>query len=250
MEHSGFYLTLPSNASAHIYSKNQSSNYTTNFPKPIELSEAWEVGLSEITYPHSWYNIKDKDRDFYCKRISEPAKLIKIKKGFYRTVDRIVSELNELLTQNNTEILLSYNPIHKRVQISGAADRGIKTTGNLAYMLGLVPNKWTYVKDKLTPFPADIHAGFYNIFVYTDIISYQRVGDSCVPLLRTVHIEGKDGGIVTVTYDKPHYVPVSKKYIENILVELKTDQNENIEFTYGKTIVKLHFRPSKASLHI
>ena len=78
MEHNDFYLTLPS------------SNYTTNFPKPIELSEAWEVGLSKITYPHSWYNIKDKDRDFYFKKLSEPAKL-KVKKGFYRTVDRIVA---------------------------------------------------------------------------------------------------------------------------------------------------------------
>lgn len=250
MEHSGFYLTLPSNASAHIYRNNQSSNYTTNFPKPIELSEAWEVGLSEITYPHSWYNIKDKDREFYFKKLTEPAKFIKVKKGFYRTVDRLVSELNERLSQNSMEIFLMYNPIHKRVQISGDASGGIKTSGNLAYMLGMGPNKWTYVRDKLFPFPADIHAGFYNIFVYTDIISYQRVGDSCVPLLRTVHIDGKDGDIVTVTYDKPHYVPVSKKYIENILVELKTDQNENIEFTYGKTIVKLHFRPTKTSLHI
>jgi hypothetical protein len=96
------------------------------------------------------------------------------------------------------EIFLMYNPIHKRVQISGDAAGGIKTSGNLAYM-----------------------------FVYTDIISYQRVGDICVPLLRTVHIDrkdGKDGDIVTVTYDKPYYVPVSKKYIENILVELKTER--------------------------
>jgi hypothetical protein len=145
------------------------------------------------------------------------------------------------------EILLIYNPIHKCVHISGDADGGIKTSGNLAYMLGMGPNKWTYVKDKLFPFPADIHAGFHNIFVYTDIISYQRVGDSCVPLLRTVHIDGKDGDIVTVNYDKPHYVPISKKYI---VVELKTDQNENISFTFGKTIVKLHFRPTKTSLHI
>ena len=220
MEHSGFYLTLPSNASAHIYRNNQSSNYTTNFPKPIELSEAWEVGLSEITYPHFWYNINDKDRDFYCKKLSEPAKLIKVKKGFYRTVDRIVSELNERLSLNNMEILLIYNPIHKHVQISGDADGGIKTSGNLAYMLGMGPNKWPYVKDKLFPIHADIHAGFYNIFVYTDIISYQRVGDSCVPVLRPVHIVGKDGDIVTVNYDKPHYIPVSKKYIENILGEL------------------------------
>jgi hypothetical protein len=98
------------------------------------------------------------------------------------------------------EILLLYNPIHKSLQISGDAGGGIKTSCNLAYMLGMGSNKWTYVKDKLFPFPADIHAGFYNIFVYTNIISYQRVGDNCVPLLRTVHIDGKDGDIVTTSH--------------------------------------------------
>jgi hypothetical protein len=67
------------------------------------------------------------------------------------------------------EIFLMYNPIHKRVQIPGDAAWEIKTGGNLAYMLGMGPNKWTYVKDKLFPFPMDIHAGFYNIFEYTDI---------------------------------------------------------------------------------
>ena len=51
-----------------------------------------------------------KDREFYCAKLLEPAKLIKVKKGFYRTVDRIVSELNELLTLNNMEIFLIYNP--------------------------------------------------------------------------------------------------------------------------------------------
>ena len=71
------------------------------------------------------------------------------------------------------------------------------------------------------------------MFVFPDIISYQRVGDSYVTLLRTVHIDGKDGD---VNYDKPHYVPVSKKYIEKIQVELKTDQNKNI---YNLLMVKL-----------
>ena len=39
------------------------------------------------------------------------------------------------------KILLNYNPIHKRVQISGDDEGGIKTGDNLAYMLGMSSNK-------------------------------------------------------------------------------------------------------------
>lgn len=34
------------------------------------------------------------------------------------------------------------------------------------------------------PHQCDINGGFYTMYVYTDIIQYQTVGDSYVPLLR------------------------------------------------------------------
>ena len=52
-----FYLTLPSNSSIDYYSDNTLTNYVTQLQKPIELDGAWEVGLAEIQYPHTWYNV-------------------------------------------------------------------------------------------------------------------------------------------------------------------------------------------------
>ena len=92
------------------------------------------------------------------------------------------------------------------------------------------------------PHPADVEVGMYNIFVYTDIVEYQSVGDSYVPLLRIVHITGANNRIMTRTYDRPHYHRLCKMRIE---ISLKSDQNQPIHFTYGKTIIKLHFRPVK-----
>ena len=57
-----------------------------------------------------------------------------------------------------------------------------------------------------TPNPADIYGGFYTLFVYTDIIEHQVAGDHFVPLLRCVHISGEDKDVVTISYDKVHYV--------------------------------------------
>ncbi len=41
-----FYLTLPSNVIAR---------YVTKLPERIRLDTDYEVGLSELVYPHSWY---------------------------------------------------------------------------------------------------------------------------------------------------------------------------------------------------
>ena len=58
-----FYLTLPSNSSMELYPDNTLAHYVTKLPQRIELDGQWEVGLVEIQYPHSWYNIpEDCDR--------------------------------------------------------------------------------------------------------------------------------------------------------------------------------------------
>ena len=81
-----------------------------------------------------------------------------------------------------------------------------------------------------------IYGGFYTLFVYTDIIEHQVVGDHFVPLLRCVHISGEDRDVVTTSYDKVHHVQVSKSYISDIDIEVKTDQNLSVPFKYGKIV--------------
>jgi hypothetical protein len=35
--------------------------YTTKLPKIMDLDGGWEIGLAEIQFPHSWYNVKNKE---------------------------------------------------------------------------------------------------------------------------------------------------------------------------------------------
>ena len=51
--------------------------------------------------------------------------------------------------------------------------------------------------------------------------------------------------MVTHTYDRPHYVSVSKASIDDIGIDIKTDQNRTVDFRHGKVILKLSFRPVK-----
>ena len=55
------YLTLPSNSSINYFPNNTLTHYTTKLLKIMDLDEAWEIGLAEIQYPHSWYNVKNNE---------------------------------------------------------------------------------------------------------------------------------------------------------------------------------------------
>ena len=54
-----FYMTLPSNSSTAFYPENTLADFKTKLMTSIELNGDWEVGMSEIMYPRSWFNIPD-----------------------------------------------------------------------------------------------------------------------------------------------------------------------------------------------
>ena len=54
---SEFYVTLPSNSSMEHFPDIKKSNFVTKLSRTLQLDGEWEVGLAEIVYPHTWYNI-------------------------------------------------------------------------------------------------------------------------------------------------------------------------------------------------
>ena len=69
-----FYLTLPSDASMNVFPNNTLTSYITRLPRPIELTGRWEVGLVEIQYPHTWYNVsEDAYRRFIIGKLQTPG---------------------------------------------------------------------------------------------------------------------------------------------------------------------------------
>ena len=253
MEECGFFVTLPSNASLDIYPNNKISHYTTKFAKPIDLNGIWEVSLAEVQYIQSWYSLTEEDS--ICHIIQRDGKRTQnsnfnITPGYYKNIDEVVSEINNNLKKMELGIELFYNRMKNKIRIVSQKHFAFKANGKLAYMLGMNPGVPITAREPEAPNPSDIHAGFYTMYVYTDVIEYQRVGDSFAPLLRCVHITGENNKVVTITYDKLHYVPLTKNHITDIVIEVKTDQNKPIPFSYGKFIAKLHFRPAKHSFRM
>ena len=59
-----FYVVLPSNTKGN--SQNTTSNFTIDLPNQLDLSKGgWQCALSELTYPHTFFNIENCFFHFY-----------------------------------------------------------------------------------------------------------------------------------------------------------------------------------------
>ena len=90
-----------------------------------------------------------------------------------------------------------------------------------------------------------LEQGFHDLYVYCDTVQAQFVGDALVPLLRIVPVEGVDGRRVSKSFERPHYLPVSRREFETIEVNIKRDTGESVPFELGKVSLTLHFRQSR-----
>ena len=256
MDGGEFYLTLPSNASQDVYGNNTISNYRTKLAKPIILKEPYEVGLIELQYPRTWYTFTDRvDGEITFIDTGGNTAEVTLVPGVYVDIRSIVTEINNLLPLQTLtkKITLMYNVITNRAFFMNAEGLIVTFKGRLAIILGFKPGKPFSIPSlkhskKYAPHPADIYGGYYNIYIYTDIADYQLVGNSYVNLLRTINIADEKRTMPHVQYDRPHYTPLSRSVIGDIEISLKTDQDLYVPFTYGKVIVKLHFRPLRRRL--
>lgn len=87
----------------------------------------------------------------------------------------------------------------------------------------------------------------YNLYVYTDIIQYQAVWDSYSPLLGLEEVEGNFGENVNIKYNRV-LLPLARNYIKQIRIEIKSDRDSSVDFSYRKVIVKLNFNPTQTPL--
>ena len=82
-----------------------------------------------------------------------------------------------------------------------------------------------------------------SMYIYSDIIKYQMVGDVQAPLLGILPVQGRYREQVFWHFTPPYYIPVSKNHIETIEIRLCTDTGEVFPILgNGKVISRLHFR--------
>ncbi|GFS96633.1 uncharacterized protein TNCV_3944131 [Trichonephila clavipes] len=129
--------------------ENKISHFKTQLPSPVCLNGEWEVGLSEIIYPHSWLNVNETNNYFLYKagdgNISSTVKRT-IDVGCYETMLDIISAVQLALPKNPNRFTKIYNKATKRVKINAVQGSSLHLE-NLGELLGFKRNAIIIGKD-------------------------------------------------------------------------------------------------------
>lgn len=280
MDGDQFYVTLPSNVNDSIHLFNTMTNYTTQLFKPLVFNVPYEVGLVEMTFPtpqtstdgpigkivlsqflHKFQS-KGKSSEKHLSESKLEVKLSDLKR------ENFVDYLNSNLKLMAEEIQCSPPPRFVKTQINEEKfqyfllpdfedGHTILMYGEIAELMGYkssTPERdyriYHHMRgDVLNYDVSKMVFNVNNIFVYTDIINHQYVGNSYTQLLRCVPIDYRIEN-QSVVYDVPHYLPLNSNYIDSIQMTIKDDENRFINFKTGtqKVYIKLHFRPKHHGL--
>ena len=246
----------------------------------------WEVGLSEIQFPHLWYNVRE-GRNVLIKEIYQPTvdelnrlypidknknemeeyekrrKLLesqpertllkyrqelKVPFGYYKKPIQLITRLMEFEHGAIRPIKYDYDEISRKVTLTLPQDCMLDFNNtDVAQCLGISPNK--KVTSNHSADQVSSMNKYNSIYVYTDIIQNQTTGDVKAPLLRVVPVTSKYGTVSCIHYDRPHYLPLNRKDIHTVEIHLRDDQGELISFESGKVVVTLVFRRKQVKFY-
>ena len=236
-----------------FYPLNTLTSYQVRLPQPISLEGDWEVGLSEIQYPHSWYNVGRFRLAVFPEHMTVTAGIVTLYEGFYHTPGLLISELNRITAKSkllewSKKVEFLYNPIQQKTLLK--VDKGfkLKMDQNLCRILGYECESEAVIFTEGThraKYVMDLRQGFDNLYIYTNIIEPRVVGDSMAPLLRIVPSSGKHGEVVRYVFNPTHYVPLLFKSFETVKVDIRDDTGTVVPFESGKVVVTLHLRRKK-----
>ncbi len=273
-----FYLTLPSNVKG--LTDNKISNYVTYLPQTLKLGDNWEVGLAEITYTKSWYNVEGKHR---FTIVNEAGFSIEtqatLKPGYYENIELLCDEINreirelaDVFEYDGIPPRMGYLPAeHRVIQQSGgnkAAKMLIHLGRELETMLGFqneedyekIKNKMqkdslhseplvllyehTKTMGRTAPHLFDLKAGIHALMIYSDLVQPSIVGNTYSQFLRSVQVDNssKFGDDINIIFTKPYYFPLSCNEIDRILINIKDESGQDIAFRFGRVVTTLHFR--------
>ena len=91
-----------------------------------------------------------------------------------------------------------------------------------------------------------------SMWVYTDVIEQQPVGDTEAPLLGIVPVGGVSSGQrVHYSFNPLSFIPVSKCYFKTINIRLATEHGDPVPFAHGSdnVVCWMRFRQKQANTH-
>ena len=246
-----FYLTLPSQGAIN----NTTSSYTVDLPYEIDLFGEWEVGVVEILYPTSWYNIYERNNSVQICNREEGRNLPEcwdgknvnyteyhIEPGYYKDSEVLIKQINKFVSDFCQEKDLEYFYMDDEGYVSYMPTSAliIKIHPEVTDILGYEDFYFTddNKRGELRP-----NHMLQNLYVYTDIIEPQVVGNIRADLLCIIPANERTLKAAHFAPKHIHYLPLVRNNFSRIQIHIRDVAGEPIAFASGHSVVKLHFRP-------
>ena len=281
-----FFLVLPSNSSMNIYPENKTSGYKVQLPHDLNLDVMkWEVGLSEIQLPNTFYNIREghntiikvykdlvlndldvlhkaeKDREKKKKLLDimellsnqpENTKVdyyqpISITPGLYQDIDEIIKALmNYERRKNLQKIKYNFDPVTQKVFILSRSEKTQLNFNNSDIGYCFGFDPSEILTDKKTY----VSKSITNLNLYQNCYVYTDIIQNQIvgdvkAPLLRV-VPIKNGKFTYIHYDKPHFFAINRSNIFTVEVNIRDDRGDFLSFESGTVTVTLLFRRKKA----
>jgi hypothetical protein len=125
----------------NYFPNNTLTHYTTKFPKITHLDGAWEIGLAEIHYPHSWYNAKNNEawlKIHFYKESELQKHLVLLPDGYYSSAKRIIKAIEgkKHRMELKNKFHMVFNEINHKIDMKVKKDGQVVISPLLQSMLG------------------------------------------------------------------------------------------------------------------
>lgn len=177
-------------------------------------------------------------------------------------VDGITKEtsIEKKFDTQNDEIIIEADTFYNNLRdgedqlgnvVVHSASIDIKLEGRLALQCGFTPNHNLY-SCRNSPLPGSLNLGIpAEIFCYVNIIEPQLIANVCSQVLKIAKLIDRDtcfGETITREFINRSYVKLNRLRFQTIRVELRDSTGNLLNFSFGTSILQLHFKRDLAGV--
>ena len=223
-----FYISIPDIHNGEL---------TIHLGDPINLPPGkWKVALVEAFFPSKLATIQIGERICTISNGSEIDTYTATTDFYFNNVSEIVNFLHdEILSKSSMDIAyIDTEVIMKSRTLDQWVDFGDRVGNILGFESGVRLNTANSTE-------ADICGGVYNLYIYSNTITPQYVGDTRTNLLKTIYID-KTSDNTHVIFENPYYLDISHNYLSHIQLDIRSLTSAKIKFPSGFRNFILHFK--------
>ena len=211
------------------------ANVEYAFVHEIPEDQEFTVGADVIIYINQLFH---GDIDSSNKAFNEVVKLRKYSKDQEKThAHRFLATIKR---QDDGTLSITHRDDDVEIAISGIIAR--------VFGFNVTDDEWVIFRQQgeyRMKTPININASRPSLIsVYTNVILPHRVGDTSAPMIRASTIpQVEHNTFLSFEFNRLHYLPVALKYIQEIVIEVRTNDGQLVPFQAGILYIRLHFRP-------